>query len=68
MYKYALEYAEPYIVETEMLKNRTYQSYRWKQLAISNDLEELKKRLKEYRRIINWETLEVILKHPRQYR
>lgn len=65
--KYALEYAEPYIVKTELTKNRTHQTYRWKQLAMSNDLEELKKYLSKYRRIIDWNTLEVIIQHPVQH-
>lgn len=44
---YRLEYKEPYIIQTEMLKNRTHQSYRWKTVAISADLEALKQFLKE---------------------
>ena len=40
---YRLEYKEPYIVKTEMLKNRTHQSYRWKAIAMSEDLEALRK-------------------------
>lgn len=40
---YRLEYKEPYIVKTEMLKNRTHQSYRWKTIAMSEDLEALRK-------------------------
>lgn len=56
---YRLEYKEPYIVQTEMLKNRTHQSYRWKTIAMSEDLEALRKYKKdnsllEYR-IINSE-------------
>lgn len=56
---YRLEYKEPYIVKTEMLKNRTHQSYRWKTIAMSEDLEALRKYKKdngltEYR-IINSE-------------
>ena len=56
---YRLEYKESYIVQTEMLKNRTHQSYRWKTIAMSEDLEALRKYKKdnsllEYR-IINSE-------------
>lgn len=40
---YRLEYKEPYIVQTEMLKNRTHQSYRWKTIAMSEDLGALRK-------------------------
>lgn len=44
---YRLEYKEPYIVKTAMLKNRTHQSYRWKTVAVSEDL----KALKEYKEV-----------------
>lgn len=67
-YKYMLEYADPYVVKEALTKNCTHQSFRWKQLMMSNNLEELKKHLSEYTRIIDWNTLEVIAKHPRQYR
>ncbi len=43
-YEYALEVKEFYIVKTELTKNRTHQSYRWKEVAIgktSEALEEL---------------------------
>lgn len=40
-YKYVLEYAEPYIVKTELTKNSTHQSYRWKQLAVAERKEDL---------------------------
>lgn len=52
MLKYMLEYAEPYIVKTEMLKNRTCQSYRWKQVAMSDDLEALKEMMGMFHRIV----------------
>ena len=38
---YRLQYKEPYIVQTEMLKNRTHQSYRWKDFAVCEDLKAL---------------------------
>jgi hypothetical protein len=53
---YRLEYKEPYIVQTEMLKNRTHQSYRWKELAVSEDLEALK----EYKRINKLDNCRII--------
>ena len=34
---YALECKETYIVKTELTKNRTCQSYRWKQVAICEE-------------------------------
>jgi hypothetical protein len=37
----SLEVKEPYIVQTEMLKNRTHQSYRWVELALSEDEKQL---------------------------
>lgn len=40
---YRLEYKEPYIVKTAMLKNRTHQSYRWKTIAMSEDLKALRR-------------------------
>lgn len=44
---YSLEVKEEYIVKTEMLKNRTHQSYRWKEIAISNNRERLEEWTKE---------------------
>lgn len=40
--RYRLEYKEPYIIKTEMMKNRTHQTYRWKTIALSEELEKLK--------------------------
>lgn len=40
-YKYALEFKEPYIVQTELTKNRTHQSYRWKEVALGKTREDL---------------------------
>lgn len=58
---YMAEYKEHYIVKTEMTKNRTCQSFKWKQLAMSDNLEALKEYIKDKRdtRIINRDTLEV---------
>jgi len=66
MMKYMLERAEPIIIKTELTKNRTCQSYRWKQIAMSDDLELLKNYLGPYCRIIDRDC-RVIEKHERQY-
>jgi len=60
MTMYMLEIAEPYIVKTELTKNRTCQSYRWKQVALCEAIEPLEQIMGKYHRIINWDTLEVI--------
>ena len=62
MRDYMLERKEPHIVKTELLKNRTHQSHRWKQVAKSSDLVALKAIAagrKGYR-IIDWNTLKVV--------
>lgn len=41
-YEYALEVKEPYIVKTELTKNRTHQSYKWKEIALGKSEEDLK--------------------------
>lgn len=41
-YKYVLEYKEPYIIKTELTKNRTHQTYRWKQIALGKTKDDLK--------------------------
>ena len=38
---YSLEYKQLDIVKTELTKNRTFQSYRWKQYAICEEREPL---------------------------
>ena len=40
-FNYILEHKEPCIVKTEMTKNRTHQTYRWKQLAVAENKEDL---------------------------
>lgn len=40
-YKYALERKEPYIVKTELTKNRRHQSYKWKEIALGKTKEDL---------------------------
>lgn len=42
-YEYALEVKEFYIVKTELTKNRTHQSYKWKEIAIGKTREALEK-------------------------
>lgn len=54
-FNYVLEYKEPYIVKTELTKNRTHQTYGWKQLAVAEDKEDLEPYLighEETRRIV----------------
>ena len=52
---YALEYKQLYIPRDALTKNRTCQSYRWKQYAVCEEREPLeqikatKKRLEEWR-------------------
>lgn len=62
---YSLEIKEFYIVNTEMLRNQTHQSYRWKEIAISDNREHLEEWAKEslhheieYRIKSRYETLE----------
>lgn len=66
MKNYMLEYAELYIVPEPITKNRTCQSYRWKQIAMCDEIEPLEKMLKSYMRIID-KDLNVIRKHSMQY-
>ena len=40
-FNYVLEYKEPCVVKTEMTKNRTHQTDRWKQLAVAENKEDL---------------------------
>ncbi len=64
--KYMLEIAEPYIVKTELTKNRTHQTFRWKAVAMSDDLGLLASMLAPYMRIVD-DRCNVIAKHDRQY-
>ena len=52
---YLLEYKELYIVPEPMIKNRTSQSYRWKQAAICEDKQ-------------NLEAIRAAKKHPEDWR
>jgi len=65
MNNYMLEYAELYIVPEPMIKNRTCQSHRWKQIAMCNELEPLEEMLEPFMRIID-RNLNVIKKHSKQ--
>ena len=67
MKEYMLEYGELYIIPEPLTKNRTCQTVRWKQLAMSDDLEALKKHLGPYCRIID-KKLNVVAKHVKQLR
>ena len=52
---YILEYKEVYILRTELTKNSTHQTYRWKQLAVAENKEDLEPYLighEDRRRII----------------
>ena len=51
---FVLEYKEPYIVPEPLTKNRTCQSYRWKQYAIADDRETLQKIIDSKKRPENW--------------
>lgn len=51
---FCLEYEQPYIVKTELTRNRTCQSFRWKQCAICESKKELEKILKSKKDPRNW--------------
>lgn len=51
---YLLEYKQLYIAKTELNKNRTCQSYRWKQYAICEDKEPLEQIKNAQNRPENW--------------
>lgn len=38
---YILEYKEFYVIKTALTKNCTHQTYRWKQLAVAENKEDL---------------------------
>jgi len=57
---YMLEYKEFYIVKTELTKNRTHQTYRWKQLAMCDDHRPLVGIMEKNQRVVNWDNLEVV--------
>ena len=47
-------------MRTELIKNRTHQSHRWKTVAASNDLDTLRQMMGKEDRIVDWNTLEII--------
>lgn len=51
---FVLEYKEPYIVPEALTKNRTCQSYRWKQYAMCANREPLEEILSRQNRPENW--------------
>jgi hypothetical protein len=65
IYEYTLERAEMYIVPEPMLKNRTCQSYRWKQVALSDDLEALKELMGNSHRIVNRDLKTIVQTYSR---
>lgn len=40
-YKYSLQVKEHYIIKTELTKNRTHQTYKWKEVALGITREDL---------------------------
>lgn len=54
MSSFVLQYKEPYIVKTEMLKNRTHQSYRWKDTAIADSREPLEEYISKQKMPGDW--------------
>ncbi len=67
--RYLLEYAEPYIVKTELTKNRTHQTHKWKHSLLSDNKDELIKIADSYskltlmdHRVFDRETGEVVYK------
>lgn len=51
---YILEYKQLYIPREELTKNRTFQSYRWKQYAMCEDREPLAQIMRAQKRPENW--------------
>lgn len=51
---YSLEYKQLDIVKTELTKNRTFQSYRWKQFAICEEREPLSQIKNAQKRPEDW--------------
>ena len=60
---FALEYKEFYIVPEEITKNRTCQSYRWKQYAISEDKDALEAIRVAQKRPDDWRVIEMAFSH-----
>ena len=51
---YVLEYKQLHIVKEALTKNRTCQTYRWKQAAMCEDRDTLEKIRKEKKRPEDW--------------
>ncbi len=60
---FALEYKELYIVPEEITKNRTCQSYRWKQYAISEDKDALESIRAGQKRPDDWRVIKMAFSH-----
>ena len=56
---YSLEYKQLDIVETELTKNRTFQSYRWKQFAICEEREPLSQIKNAQKRPEDWRIIKL---------
>lgn len=58
---FVLEYKQMHIVQTEMTKNRTCQSYRWKQYAMCEYKEPLEEILMMQQRPEDWRITELAI-------
>ena len=56
---YSLEYKQLDIVKTELTKNRTFQSYRWKQYAICEEREPLEQIKNAQKRPWDWRIIKL---------
>ena len=56
---YLLEYKQLYIAKTELTKNRTCQSYRWKQYAICEEREPLEQIKNVQKRPWDWRIIKL---------
>ena len=56
---YLLEYKQLYIAKTELNKNRTFQSYRWKQFAICEEREPLNQIKNAQKRPEDWRIIKL---------
>ena len=58
--RYILEYKQQYIVPEPLTKNRTCQSYRWKQRAISDDKQAFEQFIAKQRDPHDWQIVDRI--------
>ena len=56
---YSLEYKQLYIVKTDLTKNKTCQSYRWKQYAICEEREPLEQIKNAQKRPEDWQIIKL---------